>query len=90
MILADSDNLDKDVLPYQIKESDGTAAFNLGDALFTDDSPIIPFEKLKEEAIRHSLRVTGGNIVDAAKKLHVGRATFYRLMDKYNIDSKKK
>ena len=46
-------------------------------------------EEIKEEAIRHALRVTKGNIVEAAKKLNVGRATIYRIIDKYNIDAKR-
>jgi len=55
--------------------------------LFSDDS-IVPFEKLKEESIRHALKVTNGNIVEAAKKLQLGRATIYRLMEKYNIQNR--
>jgi two-component system response regulator AtoC len=90
MILCDSNQLDIVDLPTQIKSSSGISKIILDDGLFSDDSPVIPFEKLKEEAIRHALKITGGNIVDAAKKLHVGRATFYRLMDKYKIDSKRK
>lgn len=46
---------------------------------------ILPFEKIKEEAIRHALKVTEGNILEAAKRLELGRATIYRLMEKYNI-----
>ena len=57
--------------------------------MFEDHSPVIPFERLKEEAIKHALKVTEGNIVEASKRLQVGRATLYRLMDKYNISYKK-
>ncbi|MFN3695587.1 MAG: helix-turn-helix domain-containing protein [Ignavibacterium sp.] len=32
------------------------------------------------------MKVTDGNIVEAAKKLQLGRATIYRLMDKYGIE----
>ncbi len=45
-------------------------------------------EKLKEEAIRHALNITSGNIVEAAKRLQLGRATIYRLMDKYKIENR--
>ena len=45
--------------------------------------------KLKEEAIKHALKITDNNIVEASKKLKIGRATFYRLMEKYKINSKK-
>lgn len=89
MILAESDFIDHEQLPAPIKSPSGNGSVSLTGELFGDDSPIIPFEKLKEEAIKHALKVTEGNIVDAAKKLQVGRATLYRLMDKYNINSKR-
>ncbi|MBI3585635.1 MAG: sigma-54-dependent Fis family transcriptional regulator [Ignavibacteriales bacterium] len=54
--------------------------------LFAGTEIIKPMEKLKEEALRHSLKVTNGNIVEAASKLKVGRATFYRLMKKYKMN----
>ncbi len=89
IILADHDKIDVDVLPPQILNADGSSAFYSDVPLFDDNSPIIPFEKLKAEAIKHALRVTKGNIVEASKKLNVGRATLYRLMEKYNIKSKR-
>jgi len=54
--------------------------------LFAENSPIIPFEKLKEEAIRHAIKSTNGNVVEAARKLKIGRATLYRLADRYKIE----
>jgi two-component system response regulator AtoC len=89
MILAEDDKIDIEVLPPQIVNSDGSNGFDSRGPLFTDDSPIIPFEKLKAEAIKHALKVTSGNIVDASKKLNVGRATLYRLMEKYDIKSRR-
>lgn len=89
MILTDSDTIDVDILPQTITNQINSVNFNGSGVLFGDDSPIIPFEKLKEEAIRHSLKVTNGNIVEAARKLKIGRATLYRLMEKYKIDSSK-
>ena len=85
LIVAESDIIDVDDLPPHIKaaQTGGTVDLSNG-SLFRDDS-IVPFEKLKEESIRHALKVTNGNIVEAAKKLHLGRATIYRLMEKYNI-----
>ena len=76
-------------LPQQIVSADGGATLPTSGPLFADNTPIIPFEKLKEEAIKHALKSTSGNIVDAAKKLQVGRATLYRLIEKYNITAKK-
>jgi len=89
MILTEEDKIDLDVLPPQILSSDGAANVESTGPLFTESAPIIPFEKLKAEAIKHALRVTNGNIVDASKKLNVGRATLYRLMEKYDIKSRR-
>ena len=51
------------------------------------DGTIQPMEKVKEAAIRNALAATKGNIVEAASKLRIGRATFYRLMKRYKIQS---
>lgn len=89
IILCEGEYIDVDILPAQIKDSTGASSLSYNVPLFSDSMPIIPFERLKEQAIKHALKVTEGNIVDAAKKLSVGRATLYRLMEKYEISSKK-
>ena len=63
-------------------EDDGDNEFN--GPIFKDDK-IIPFEKLKEESIRHALRITNGNIVEAARKLQLSQDSIRELMEKYNI-----
>jgi DNA-binding NtrC family response regulator len=87
MIIAERDIIDVDDLPTHLKTSDSVITSDFTGNIFNDDT-IIPFEKLKEESIRHALKVTKGNIVEAAKKLHLGRATIYRLMERYNIEHK--
>jgi len=52
---------------------------------FESQATITPLEKLKENAIRHALKISDGNIAEAAKKLKIGRATLYRLAEKYKI-----
>lgn len=89
VILSDGEFIEPDVLPPNINSSSGSISYSSVENLFTDDSPVIPFEKLKEEAIKHALKVTNGNIVDASRKLKIGRATLYRLMEKYKIESSK-
>jgi DNA-binding NtrC family response regulator len=49
---------------------------------------VLPLDKVKEQAIRNALEITGGNIQEAAQKLHIGRATFYRMLEKYDIDQR--
>lgn len=85
LIISEGEMIDVEDLPPHIRTDDYPATFDFAGPLFADDT-IIPFEKLKEEAIRHALKVTDGNIVEAAKKLQLGRATIYRLMDKYGIE----
>jgi len=89
VILSDGEYIEPDVLPPNLNSSSGTISYSSVENLFTDDSPVIPFEKLKEEAIKHALKVTNGNIVDTSRKLKIGRATLYRLMEKYKIESPK-
>ncbi|MBU0559596.1 MAG: sigma-54 dependent transcriptional regulator [Bacteroidetes bacterium] len=86
-ILAEGDQVDVKTLPGQFNSRGSRLRISLDGPLFTENSPIIPFERLKEEAIRHAIKITDGNIVEAAKKLNIGRATLYRLMDKYKIDA---
>ncbi|MCF6269410.1 MAG: sigma-54 dependent transcriptional regulator [Melioribacteraceae bacterium] len=90
IILTDTNEIDIDVLPEAIVSQDISHHIEKNGAMFTEHSPIIPFEKLKEEAIKHALEKTDGNIVEAAKKLNIGRATMYRLMEKYNLDVDRK
>ncbi len=85
LVVAENDNVEVDDLPPHIKNMELISSPVQPGSLFGDDT-IVPFERLKEEAIRHALKITNGNIVEAAKKLQLGRATIYRLMEKYNID----
>lgn len=86
MIIAEGDYIDLDDLPPNFKADDHFSSFDINAPLFPSDK-IIPFEKVKEESIRHALKVTNGNIYEAARKLKIGRATIYRLLDKYGISN---
>lgn len=48
-------------------------------------SKIVPMKTLEKRAMLHALNVTKGNLAVAAKELGMGRATFYRKMDKYGL-----
>lgn len=87
LILSESNTIDIEEFPMHIRNAveEGTSESN--GELFGDDV-IVPFEKIKEEAIRHALKVTKGNILEAARQLQLGRATIYRLMERYQINSK--
>lgn len=87
IIITENDVIDLDDLPPHLKAADGGNSVEYSGSLFSDDN-VVPFEKIKEESIRHALKVTKGNIVEAAKKLQLGRATIYRLMEKYSIENR--
>ncbi len=89
IILTDEHEIDIDVLPEQLLSPEENLVLDKNQAMFTENSSVIPFETLKKEAIKHALDRTSGNVVEAAKKLKIGRATLYRLMEKYEIDSSK-
>ncbi len=87
VIISDSKQIDIDDFPTHIRSSSETRKLDENTPFFSEDV-IIPFEQIKEQAIRHALRVTKGNILEAAKKLQLGRATIYRLMERYKINGK--
>lgn len=88
IILSEGDQITTDSLPQQITGYSGKSTVSINGPLFANESPIIPFEQLKNEAVQHAIHKTNGSIVEAAKKLRIGRATLYRLMEKYNIKTK--
>ena len=87
LIITDKDIIDVEDLPAHLRTGESSSGVEYTGPLFSDET-VIPFEKLKEEAIRHALNITNGNIVEAAKRLQLGRATIYRLMDKYKIENR--
>jgi len=87
IIITESDVIDVEDLPPHLRTAERMATVDYTGPLFSDET-IIPFEKIKEEAIRHALKITKGNIVEAAKRLQLGRATIYRLMEKYSIENR--
>ncbi len=86
LILAEKEMVDVEDFPIHLRSAVEDRKIESSGSIFGDDI-IVPFEKIKEEAIRNSLRITQGNIMEAASKLQLGRATIYRLMEKYGINS---
>lgn len=88
LVLCEGEQIEIDDLPAHIKNSNENRQYEIKGAIFDEDYKVIPLEKLKEEAIKHALKITNGNIVDAAKQLQVGRATIYRLIERYGIETR--
>jgi len=86
VVLTDNDVLSELELPVALQSYAAGELDTKGRSLFAESQKsIAPLEKLKEDAIRHALMVTDGNIAEAAKQLEIGRATLYRLAQKYKI-----
>ncbi len=98
VVLVDGDSLTEQELPVTVLSYASSEEGVGGQSLFSErgtrekslpglqeGGSILPLEKIKEEAIRRALKATGGNIAEAAKKLELGRATLYRLAEKYKI-----
>jgi len=89
ILMADGNAITEKDLPLAVvtfgsqDDSGSTSPLTVG------SEAIKPLEKIKEESIREALRVTEGNIVEAARRLKIGRATMYRLMKKYKMSEQK-
>lgn len=46
---------------------------------------IIPFKEVEKQTLARALKVTGGNIPQAARELGLSRSTLYRLVKKYGL-----
>jgi DNA-binding NtrC family response regulator len=87
VIMAEGDMITENDLPLSIHShfSDGSSTLT-NSSIFDGISNIIPFEQIKEASLRNALKITKGNILEAARKLQISRVTIYRLMKKYNIN----
>lgn len=86
VILAEGSTVDEKDLPLAVRTYGvGDERPAIGPSFSDAEKTIQPFEAIKEDAIRNALRVTGGNAVEASRRLRIGRATLYRLAKKFHI-----
>ena len=86
VLLADGDAVNDTDLPMAVRAfAQGETTIPLPSSLFDKQDSIIPLEAVKEQAVKHALKVTEGNILDAARKLGISRSTLYELMKKYEL-----
>ena len=76
-----TDRLQPQSLPSYLTQ-EGSQATTEGSA---DTTVILPLDEVEQNAIVHALKVTGGNMSDAAQGLGIGRNTLYRKLEKYNL-----
>ena len=82
-VITDAD-LPLAVVTFGSREEAGT-----GSPLTLGPDHVRSLEKVKEESLRQALKATDGNIVEAARRLKIGRATMYRLMKKFKINEER-
>jgi two-component system response regulator AtoC len=86
ILMADGTMVNEKDLPLAVVTFGSGEDNGAGSPLSVGIETIRPLEKVKEESIRQALKITEGNIVEAARKLKIGRATMYRLMKKFKIE----
>jgi DNA-binding NtrC family response regulator len=52
---------------------------------FDPKMPVMTIDVLKELAVRHALQVTGGNVVESARRLGISRSSIYDLIRRYAV-----
>ena len=88
-LMSDGNSITEKDLPLAVLTFGSQDDAGSGSPLTIGVEAIKPLEKIKEETIREALKVTEGNIVEAARRLKIGRATMYRSMKKYKITEQK-
>jgi len=83
MILAEGDSIEVEFLPPYLKKKELSSSISLSNNSSGED--ILPLEEIEKKALSQSLSLTGGNVSEAARKLQIGRTTFYRKASKYGI-----
>lgn len=85
-LLADGEAITEADLPMSLQGySVGEGPLLPSPSLFDEQENVIPLEAMKEQAVKHALKVTDGNILDAARKLGISRSTLYQMMKKYEV-----
>jgi transcriptional regulator with PAS, ATPase and Fis domain len=87
MIMAESDCIDKDSLPSNIKNQ-MTQKEGISNAFqypFSKGSFVEPFDESVRQVLQRALDLTNGDIPETAKKLKLSRSSFYRMVQKYDL-----
>jgi len=90
VVLHDSETLERHMLPEAVRSLE-TASVSLPPtekkkAAVPVRDRIVPFEEIEKQAIEQALRVTQGNVAQAAAGLHLSQATLYRKIRDYGLN----
>jgi DNA-binding NtrC family response regulator len=89
VLMADGPAIAERDLPMAVVTFGSQEDVNNNSPLSFGTDHVRSMDKMKEESLRQALTATNGNIVEAARKLKIGRATMYRLMKKYSMAEKR-
>ncbi len=98
IILEDSDRIQLSSLPEEIRNGssatatgNGRMSRNRADAGLGDQGreasaeAIVPLEEEERRIICRALELTNWNVQEASRRLHIGRATIYRKIERYGL-----
>jgi len=89
VLMADGPVITEKDLPLAVVTFGSREEASFASPLTLGPEHVKSMEKMKEESLRQALKSTDGNIVEAARRLKIGRATLYRLMKKYKINDER-
>jgi DNA-binding NtrC family response regulator len=95
VVMAEGETLMETDMPVSVQSFSDPAARSEADILTADSShatdvTVVPLEQLEEIAVRNAIRICNGNSAMAAKKLGIGRATLYRMVKRYGMNTGEK
>jgi len=85
VVMSESQRLQLSNLPQEIIDSASAEETDRPKKGIDLALKIVPMKTVEKRAMLHALNVTQGNLAVAAKELGMGRATFYRKVDKYGL-----
>lgn len=82
VIMCETSLVDVEDLPDTLRMASPVSS---SQEMHIDETEILPLDFVKKQAIIDALRITGGNVVETAHRLQIGRSTLYRLMERFEI-----
>jgi DNA-binding NtrC family response regulator len=79
------EDLPDDIRAHSSPRNDGAQSFDGVEALDDDKAAVRPLHEIEREMMIAALRETEGNVSEAARRLGIGRATFYRRAQRHGL-----
>jgi DNA-binding NtrC family response regulator len=83
-LLAPTGTVEVGDLPPEVRQREDTKPHKMPGSMA--GANLLSFEEYEQRALRIALEQTGGNVTKAARKLGIGRATFYRKAKKFGLN----